>query len=59
MGPLLRDMLSVERRHRLRLPRELALLIKTMVMCEGVAAQIDPEFLLIGVLLPRLTPPML
>ncbi|HEX6310886.1 MAG TPA: AarF/ABC1/UbiB kinase family protein [Acidimicrobiia bacterium] len=44
LGPLLNDLLGVVRRHRLRLPTNLALLTKTLAMCEGVAAQLDPSF---------------
>jgi len=57
IGPLLRDILNVERQHSLRLPRELALLVKTVLMCEGVAAHIDPQFQLLPALLPRLARP--
>lgn len=44
LGPLLRDVLTIVRRHRLRLPSNLALLAKTFAMCEGIAAQLDPTF---------------
>lgn len=44
VGTLLRDVLTVVRRHRLRLPPNLALLAKTLVMCEGIAAHLDPSF---------------
>jgi ubiquinone biosynthesis protein len=44
--------MSVVRAHRLRLPSDLALLLKTVMMCEGVAAQLDPTFELIPTLLP-------
>lgn len=50
LAPLLAQLMSVSRRHHLRLPRELALLVKTVVMCEGIAAQIDPAFSLAPVL---------
>jgi len=52
LGPLLAEIMAVVRRHRLRLPSDLALLIKTVMMCEGVAAQLDPSFELIPRLLP-------
>ena len=57
LGPLLRDVLAIVRRHRLRLPPNLALLVKTFVMCEGIAVQLDPSFQMtvaIGPYLPRL-----
>jgi ubiquinone biosynthesis protein len=36
--------MEISRRHRLRLPRDLALLLKTFVMEEGLALQLDPDF---------------
>lgn len=57
LGPLFRDILAVVRRHHLRLPPNLALLTKTFVMCEGIAAQLDPSFQMtvaIAPYLPRL-----
>ncbi len=52
IGPVLMDLMNVIRAHRLRMPRELALLMKTVVMCEGVAAHLDPAFRLPPLLLP-------
>jgi ubiquinone biosynthesis protein len=52
LGPLLTDLMGVVRAHRLRLPSDLALLLKTVMMCEGVAAQLDPGFELVPVLVP-------
>lgn len=52
IGPLLSDLMSVVRSHRLRLPTDLALLLKTVMMCEGVAAQLDPGFELVPMLVP-------
>jgi ubiquinone biosynthesis protein len=52
LGPLIADVMSVVRAHRLRLPSDLALLLKTVMMCEGVAAQLDPAFELVPHLLP-------
>ena len=49
---LLSHFMTVSRRHRLRLPRELALLMKTIVMCEALAAQLDPAFSLALVMAP-------
>jgi ubiquinone biosynthesis protein len=54
-GPLLRELMTVSRHHHLRLPRELGLLVKTIVMCEGLAAQLDPNFSLFPVIGPFLT----
>jgi ubiquinone biosynthesis protein len=50
LAPLVADLMTVSRRHRLAFPRELALLVKTVVMCEGLAAQLDPTFALPEVL---------
>jgi ubiquinone biosynthesis protein len=52
IGPLLNDVMSVVRAHRLRMPSDLALLIKTVMMCEGVAAKLDPSFELVPPLVP-------
>ena len=52
LGPLLSEMLTIVRRHHLRLPTNLALLVKTMVMNEGLGTQLDPKFRLTGVLVP-------
>jgi ubiquinone biosynthesis protein len=45
-------LLALVRRHRLHLPPNLALLVKTIGMCEGVGAQLDPSFRITSVLLP-------
>ena len=44
LGTLLRDLFAIIRRHRLRLPPNLAALAKTLAMSEGIAAQLDPSF---------------
>ncbi len=44
VGDLLLDIMGVMRRHRLRLPVDLALLAKTFAMSEGLAARLDPDF---------------
>jgi ubiquinone biosynthesis protein len=49
---LLTDLMEVVREHRLRLPSDLALLLKTVMMCEGVAAKLDPGFELTPILVP-------
>ena len=55
LGPLLVEVMGVVRTHRLRLPSDLALLLKTVMMCEGVAARLDPGFLLVPLLVPHAT----
>ena len=52
---LLADLMTVVRAHRLCLPSDIALLLKTVMMCEGVAAQLDPKFELIPMLVPYAT----
>lgn len=52
LSALLRDLLTVVRSHQLHLPPNLALLVKTIAMCEGVGAQLDPDFRITNVLLP-------
>jgi ubiquinone biosynthesis protein len=51
---LLRDVLTVVRRHHLHLPPNLALLAKTLAMCEGIAAQLDPNFEMTAAVAPYL-----
>ncbi len=41
---VIRDILPIAFRHRLRLPAELWLLGKTLMMLEGVGLQLDPDF---------------
>ncbi|WP_216641313.1 ABC1 kinase family protein [Thermus scotoductus] len=52
VGPLLADTLAIVRRHRLHLPTNLVLLLKTVMMAEGLVAQLDPDFRLTDVLVP-------
>jgi ubiquinone biosynthesis protein len=46
------DGLTVTRRHRLQLPPNLAILLKTVVMNEGLGRQIDPTFRVADALAP-------
>ena len=41
---LLNDVYSIMRRHHLHLPPNLALLLKTVIMIEGLGVNLDPEF---------------
>ena len=52
LGGVIDEVMAIVRRHHLRLPRELALLLKMVVMEEGMAAQLDPQFHLGDVLAP-------
>ena len=51
-GSFISDMIDILRVHHLRLPPDLALLLKTLVMGEGLGAEIDPTFNLMEVYLP-------
>jgi ubiquinone biosynthesis protein len=51
-GTVSGEMLETVRRHRLRPPRDLALLLRAFVMSEGMAEQLDPEFRLVEELRP-------
>ena len=46
------EILEIVRRHHLRPPRDLALLLKAFVMDEGMAEQLDPDFRLVEELRP-------
>jgi ubiquinone biosynthesis protein len=52
MGGLIRQMLEVVRRYRLRIPRDLALLLRTILLEEGIVEELDPQFRLLEVLTP-------
>jgi ubiquinone biosynthesis protein len=52
LGPLIRDVLAVARRHRLQLPTNTSLLMKTVMMYESLGAQLDPHFHLTTFLAP-------
>lgn len=52
LGPLIEEALAIVRRHHLQLPRELALVLKMVIMNEGMAARLDPDFQLGEVLGP-------
>lgn len=51
-GAFISDMIEVLRTHRLRLAPDLALLLKTIVMGEGLAEEIDPTFNLMEIYIP-------
>jgi ubiquinone biosynthesis protein len=51
-GTVAGEMLEIVRRHRLRPPRDLALLLRAFVMNEGMAEQLDPGFRLVDALRP-------
>lgn len=52
IGSLLGDVFEIMRAHHLHLPANLALLLKTVIMVEGLGANLDPDFQLTKVLEP-------
>jgi ubiquinone biosynthesis protein len=52
IGPLIAEVLALIRRYRLRLPPNLALLVKTVMMEEGLGTRLDPTFQMTTVLAP-------
>lgn len=52
VAALLNDVYSVMRRHHLHLPSNLALLLKTVIMIEGLGVNLDPDFRLTNSLTP-------
>lgn len=49
---LLTDLLTLVRRYRLQLPPDLALLLKMLVMIEGLGRKLDPQFNILAVAQP-------
>ncbi len=52
VGPIIAEVQVIVRQHQLQLPPNLALLLKTVAMSEGLGAQLDPAFALGRVLAP-------
>ena len=52
VAALLNDVYSIMRRHHLHLPSNLALLLKTVIMIEGLGVTLDPDFHFSKVLTP-------
>jgi ubiquinone biosynthesis protein len=52
ISEVINDALDIVRRHHLQLPSNLALLIKTLVMNEGLGARLDPTFNMAALLAP-------
>ena len=52
VGNLIKEVLAILRRHHLQLPRELSLLLKMLLMAEGMGTTLDPQFQLGEVLRP-------
>ncbi|MFO7918759.1 MAG: AarF/UbiB family protein [Anaerolineae bacterium] len=52
IGQFLRDILSLTFEHHVRLPSDLALLLRTIIVLEGVTRNLDPSFVLAKYLEP-------
>ena len=52
IGKLIRELITILRRRHLQLPRELSLLLKMVLMTEGMGVSLDPEFQLVEVVGP-------
>lgn len=52
LGTILGQSMVVVRQHHLQLPANLSLLLKTLMMSEGLAARLDPSFNMMTVLAP-------
>ncbi|MGN6743297.1 MAG: ABC1 kinase family protein, partial [Amnibacterium sp.] len=52
LGALLLRLLTILRRHRLRLPQDLALLIRMLLLVDAIGARLDPSFDLAAELRP-------
>jgi ubiquinone biosynthesis protein len=52
LAQFLSDILSISFKHHVRLPSDLALLVRTVVILEGVALGLDPSFVLTAILEP-------
>ncbi|HSE26162.1 MAG TPA: AarF/UbiB family protein, partial [Pyrinomonadaceae bacterium] len=52
IGVLLNEVFTIMRNHHLHLPSNLALLLKTVIMIEGLGVNLDPDFHLTTVLEP-------
>lgn len=52
LAQLVDDLMRIVQRHRLRFPTDLALLLKTLVMNEGVGRTLDPSFNMLEIARP-------
>ena len=52
IGPVVERYLAILREHRMQLPSRFALLLKTVMMAEGMGLRLDPEFSLTALLAP-------
>jgi ubiquinone biosynthesis protein len=57
-GTMLHDHMDVARRHGLRMPPQLAVLTKVLLMTEGLAVRLDPEFEILAAFASWMTAPV-
>lgn len=54
LGAMLSDMVAILRAHRITLPADTVMLVKTFVSLEGMGRELDPDFNMAGEALPML-----
>ena len=54
IGAMLSDLVAILRQHRLRLPSDMALLVKAFISLEGMGRELDPDFDIAGEAMPML-----
>jgi len=54
LGAMLTDLVAILRQHRLALPADLSLLVKTFITLEGMGRELDPDFDMAGAAIPML-----
>ncbi|WP_035107687.1 ABC1 kinase family protein [Desulfovirgula thermocuniculi] len=52
LGEALRDIMGVAFKHRIRVPTQFTLLVKSLVVAEGVVAQLDPQLSMVEIARP-------
>ncbi len=52
LGEMFHEILNLSKKHKIKLPKDLILLGKTVVTTEGVAAELDSSFNLVGIARP-------
>jgi ubiquinone biosynthesis protein len=52
LTPMINDALEIVRRHQMHLPSNLALLLKTIIVAEGLGARLDPDYRILTVIAP-------
>jgi ubiquinone biosynthesis protein len=58
LSAMLSDLVAILRQHRLMLPADLSLLVKTFITLEGMGRELDPDFDMAGQAMPLLAQAM-